>query len=106
MLRFSYRCLRPHLRTSFHHQPEAQHLKSSAIHNNAGRLPHLLTQSGHAAPGTLNATRPAIEAYAPPGFLRAEPVVTRYCERKPAFPPVSQCHLRFSEPNGVKTAEF
>jgi hypothetical protein len=28
--------------TPFHHQPEAQHLKSSAIHKNAGRLPHLL----------------------------------------------------------------
>jgi hypothetical protein len=25
-------CLRPSPRTSFHHQPEAQHLKSSAIH--------------------------------------------------------------------------
>src|SRR5262249_38718624 len=37
---------RPHLRTSFHHQPEAQHPKSSAIHKNAGRLPHLLAQSG------------------------------------------------------------
>jgi hypothetical protein len=24
--------LRPYTRTSFHHQPEAQHLKSSAIH--------------------------------------------------------------------------
>jgi hypothetical protein len=24
--------LRPYKRTSFHHQPEAQHLKSSAIH--------------------------------------------------------------------------
>ena len=34
--------------TSFHHQPEAQHPKSSAIHNDAGRLPHLLAQSGHA----------------------------------------------------------
>ena len=33
--------------TSFHHQPEAQHPKSSTIHNNAGRLPHLLAQSGH-----------------------------------------------------------
>jgi hypothetical protein len=33
--------LRPPTRTSFHHQPEAQHHKSSAIHNNAGRLPHL-----------------------------------------------------------------
>jgi len=28
--------------TSFHHQPEAQHPISSAIHKNAGRLPHLL----------------------------------------------------------------
>jgi hypothetical protein len=33
--------LRPHPRTSFHHQPEAQHPKSSAIHKIAGRLPHL-----------------------------------------------------------------
>jgi pimeloyl-ACP methyl ester carboxylesterase len=33
--------LRPYTRTSFHHQPEAQHPKSSAIHNNAGRLSHL-----------------------------------------------------------------
>jgi len=30
------------MRTSFHHQPEAQHPKSSAIHRLAGRLPHLL----------------------------------------------------------------
>jgi hypothetical protein len=27
--------------TPFHHQPEAQHPKSSAIHKNAGRLSHL-----------------------------------------------------------------
>jgi 3-keto-disaccharide hydrolase len=33
--------LRPFARTSFHHQPEAQHPKSSAIHKDAGRLPHL-----------------------------------------------------------------
>jgi hypothetical protein len=33
--------LRPPTRTSFHHQPEAQHPKSSAIHKLAGRLPHL-----------------------------------------------------------------
>src|SRR3974390_2314680 len=31
--------------TSFHHQPEAQHPNSSAIHKNAGRLPHLLDWS-------------------------------------------------------------
>src|SRR6516225_2584641 len=46
MVRFWFRHtevrMRPLLRTSFHHQPEAQHPKSSAIHNNAGRLPHLL----------------------------------------------------------------
>jgi hypothetical protein len=30
------------MRTSFHHQPEAQHPKSLAIHKLAGRLPHLL----------------------------------------------------------------
>ena len=35
------------MRTSFHHQPEAQHPKSSAIHKYAGRLPHLWVISGH-----------------------------------------------------------
>ncbi len=39
------------MRTSFHHQPEAQHPNSSAIHKLAGRLPHLWsalrTQVGH-----------------------------------------------------------
>src|SRR5664280_2115229 len=29
------------MRTSFHHQPEAQHQKSPAIETPAGRLPHL-----------------------------------------------------------------
>jgi hypothetical protein len=33
--------------TPFHHQPEAQHPKFLAINKNAGRLPHLLAQSGH-----------------------------------------------------------
>ena len=32
--------------TSFHHQSEAQHPKSSAIHKHAGRLPHLMTHNG------------------------------------------------------------
>jgi hypothetical protein len=31
------------MRTSFHHQPEAQHPHSPAINTPAGRLPHLLT---------------------------------------------------------------
>jgi hypothetical protein len=35
--------------TSFHHQPEAQHPKSSAIHKLVGRLPHLSERSGHRA---------------------------------------------------------
>jgi len=30
------------MRTSFHHQPEAQHPNSSAIHKLVGRLTHLL----------------------------------------------------------------
>ena len=30
------------MRTSFHHQPEAQHPKYPAIETPAGRLPHLL----------------------------------------------------------------
>jgi hypothetical protein len=34
------------MRTSFHHQPEAQHPKSPAIYTPAGRLPHLLSESG------------------------------------------------------------
>ena len=34
------------LRTSFHHQPEAQHPFSSAIHKRAGRLPHLWVMCG------------------------------------------------------------
>src|ERR1035437_4956561 len=32
------------MRTSFHHQPEAQHPKSPAIYTPAGRLPHLLLE--------------------------------------------------------------
>src|ERR1019366_6571109 len=34
------------MRTSFHHQPEAQHPKSPAIYTPAGRLPHLWVISG------------------------------------------------------------
>ena len=32
--------------TSFHHQPEAQHPKSAAIHKYVGRLPHLSANNG------------------------------------------------------------
>ena len=35
------------MRTSFHHQPEAQHPKSPAIETPAGRLPHLSVKSRH-----------------------------------------------------------
>jgi hypothetical protein len=48
------------MRTSFHHQSEAQHPKSSAIHKYAGRLPHLMTQSGHWIP---------VNGYGPKGWL-------------------------------------
>jgi hypothetical protein len=37
------------MRTSSHHQPEAQHPKSPAIYTPAGRLPHLLSESDHPA---------------------------------------------------------
>ena len=41
------------MRTSFHHQPEAQHPKSPAIETPAGRLPHLygLAQIGQVGMG-------------------------------------------------------
>src|SRR5665811_977858 len=44
ILRFSFCCLRPRMRTSLHHQPEAQHPKSPAIYTPAGRLPHLCSE--------------------------------------------------------------
>ena len=34
------------MRTSFHHQPEAQHPHSPAIYTPVGRLPHLLSALG------------------------------------------------------------
>ena len=34
------------MRTSFHHQPEAQHPQSPATYKLAGRLPHLLALNG------------------------------------------------------------
>jgi hypothetical protein len=37
------------MRTSFHHQPEAQHPKSPAIYTPAGRLPHLWVISDRAS---------------------------------------------------------
>jgi len=42
--------LRPQMRTSFHHQPEAQHPKSPAIETPAGRLPHLCANNDRFAP--------------------------------------------------------
>jgi hypothetical protein len=41
--------LRPYKRTSFHHQPEAQHLKSSAIHKLPADYPILSPDSRHIA---------------------------------------------------------
>ena len=45
------------MRTSSHHQPEAQHPKSPAIETPAGRLPHLLDKSGHIAQRAFMITR-------------------------------------------------
>jgi hypothetical protein len=48
------------MRTSFHHQPEAQHPKSPAIETPAGRLPHLCPDSDslrHEHEVTLSAIR-------------------------------------------------
>jgi hypothetical protein len=42
------------MRTSFHHQPEAQHPKFPAIHKRAGRLPHLTLQLPAAAASRRN----------------------------------------------------
>ena len=42
--------------TSFHHQPEAQHPNSSAIHKIAGRLPHLSRNSGVTKRGAVAGT--------------------------------------------------
>ena len=35
------------MRTSFHHQPEAQHPKFFSYPQAAGRLPHLMTLNSH-----------------------------------------------------------
>src|ERR1700688_3845700 len=42
MLRFSFWCLRPRIRTSLNYQPEAQHPKIFSYPQAAGRLPHLI----------------------------------------------------------------
>jgi hypothetical protein len=47
------------MRTSFHHQPEAQHPKSPAIETPAGRLPHLSPESDRSGHG-YELTRSAI----------------------------------------------
>jgi hypothetical protein len=56
------------MRTSFHHQPEAQHPNSSAIHKLAGRLPHLLGHSGH-QPSELSARPPSLAISLPVALL-------------------------------------
>ena len=48
------------MRTSFHHQPEAQHPKSLAIHKLAGRLPHLSAESGHGVSKQMFALKPQV----------------------------------------------
>src|SRR5215471_14995277 len=92
MLRFSFGCLRPHMRTSFHHQPEAQHPNSSAIHKLASRLPHL---SGVKRPSVSDCQTIAIHEYTPfcngPVDVNCSPIVTppssRFCPWSTLRPP-------------------
>jgi hypothetical protein len=57
------------MRTSSHHQPEAQHPKSPAIHKIADRLPHLSARSGH---------RDAKAAITDTGLLSIREIIERY----------------------------
>jgi hypothetical protein len=54
------------MRTSFHHQPEAQHPKSPAIETPAGRLPHLRVISGQIIAGS----NPNLSAVTPIADIR------------------------------------
>src|SRR6202022_2638861 len=58
MLRFSFCCLRPLPRTSFHHQPEAQHPKFFSLSTSwAGRLPHLYPDEPTSSARTLTSEK-------------------------------------------------
>ena len=56
------------MRTSFHHQPEAQHPNSSAIHKLAGRLPHLSGQSLRIYSASART------------FVRCWPIADKFCD--------------------------
>src|SRR5664280_2679250 len=51
------------MRTSFHHQPEAQHPHSPAINTPAGRLPHLMTQASLIGRSGSSAFKPSITTF-------------------------------------------
>ena len=55
------------MRTSFHHQPEAQHPHSPAINTPAGRLPHLLAADNPTAPALVRYWRWSQPVDATPG---------------------------------------
>jgi len=85
------------MRTSFHHQPEAQHQNSSAIHKLEGRLPHLITVgvSEMRAKGLRVAPEMVIFSFAP----ELAPQRRRAC--RPADAAVTKIELVIN----LKTAE-
>src|SRR5215469_10555355 len=74
MLRFSFRCLRPCSRTSFHHQPEAQHPKSSAIHKLPADYPIFGPRRKFLHPAAGAAALPALECIARAQTYPSRPV--------------------------------
>src|SRR5665647_1139020 len=57
------------MRTSFHHQPEAQLPKSPAIETPAGRLPHLSATSRHSKSDSRRTDPYSAGCAAPPRFV-------------------------------------
>jgi hypothetical protein len=67
--------LRPCSRTSFHHQPEAQHPKSSAIHKLPADYPIFRGKSGHAPDITAMTGFDPTETLAASDFRTAKSIV-------------------------------
>ena len=76
------------MRTSFHHQPEAQHPNSSAVHKLVGRLTHLLgvKRTLRGRPRLVDVKRLTQSGHRPPFLLRCTPariLGRKHC--RPAF---------------------
>src|SRR6516162_10311343 len=95
--------------TPFHHQPEAQHPKSSAIHKNAGRLPHLLARSEHspldiAVPHSAAPHRASTELGCRP-LARFNPILPRQPWPHKAFT-IATSDPFFEHPENVRAQGF